>query len=132
MTAPAPPSARRARGREAEELAARFLAERGIEVVARNHAVRGGEVDLVCRDGDVICFVEVRSRSSTAQGGPEETIDRRKARRVVIAAGDWAVRNGGLDRRFRFDVVAVTFVEAAPRIVHFPGAFDEDGRPGHW
>jgi putative endonuclease len=132
VTAPAPPSARRARGREAEDLAARFLAERGVEIVARNHAVRTGEVDLVGRDGDVVCFVEVRSRASTAQGGPEETIDRLKARRVVAAATDWAARNGGFERRFRFDVVAVTFGEGAPRIDHFPGAFDEDGRPGHW
>ncbi len=132
MTVATPPAARRARGREAEDLAARFLAERGMEIVARNHAIRSGEVDLVCRDGEVVCFVEVRSRSSTAQGGPEETIDRRKARRVVAAATDWAVRNGGLERRFRFDVVAVTFGEGAPRIDHFPGAFDEDGRPGRW
>lgn len=132
MTAPSPPAGRRSRGREAEDLAARYLGERGIEVVARNHAIRTGEVDLVCRDGDVVCFVEVRSRSSTAQGGPEETVDRRKARRVVAAATDWASRNGGFERRFRFDVVAVTFGEGAPRIEHFPGAFDEDGRPGHW
>ena len=124
---------RRARGREAEDLAATWLEARGLAVLARNHAIRRGEVDLVCRDRDVICFVEVRSRASEAQGGPEETIDRRKARRVVAAATDWAVRNGGLEREFRFDVVAVTFAEgAAPRIEHFPAAFAADGGPAGW
>jgi putative endonuclease len=123
---------RRARGREAEELAAAFLARRGVEVIARNHRIRQGEVDLVCRDGDVLCFVEVRSRSSEAPGGPEETVGPRKARRVVAAATDWAVRNGGLDRAMRFDVVAVTFGEGAPRVEHFPAAFDAGGGPGVW
>jgi putative endonuclease len=129
---PAGADDRRARGREAEDLAAAFLAERGCEVIARNHRIRRGEVDLVCREGDVLCFVEVRSRTSEAQGGPEETVGRVKARRVVAAATDWAVRNGGLDRAIRFDVVAVTFGEGAPRLEHFRGAFDADGRPGLW
>ncbi len=103
-----------------------------MEILARNHSVRRGEVDLVCREGEVLCFVEVRSRSSDAQGGPEETVDRRKARRVVAAATDWALRNGGLERSIRFDVVAITFRAEGPRIEHFRSAFDADGRPGHW
>lgn len=125
-------SDRRARGRHAEDLAARFLGERGFEILARNHAIRQGEVDLVCRDGDVLCFVEVRSRSSDEQGGPEETVSRRKARRVVAAATHWALQNGGLERDIRFDVVAITFGEGDPRIEHFRAAFDADGAPGQW
>jgi putative endonuclease len=120
---------RRARGREAEALAATFLEERGLAVLARNHAIRRGEVDLVCQDGDVLCFVEVRSRSSAAQGGPEESVGRGKARRVVAAAQDWAMRNGGSNRAIRFDVVAVTFGEGPPRIEHFRAAFDASGSP---
>ena len=121
---------RRARGREAEALAAAFLEERGYRILARNHALRRGEVDLVCETGGLLCFVEVRSRTGDAHGGPEETVDRRKARRVVLAATDWAERNGGSGRNIRFDVVAVTFGESAPRVVHFPAAFDADGGAG--
>jgi putative endonuclease len=123
---------RRARGRQAEDLAAGFLRQCGFEILDRNHAIRRGEVDLVCRDGDVLCFVEVRSRGSEAQGGPEETVGRRKARRVIAAATDWALRNGGVERAVRFDVVAVTFADAGPRIEHFRAAFDADGAPGLW
>lgn len=123
----------RARGREAEDLAAAFLEARGLEILDRNHAVRRGEVDLVAREGGVLCFVEVRSRTSEAQGAPEETIGVAKARRVVAAATDWAARNGGVDREIRFDVVAVTLLEGEPpRIEHFRGAFDADGQPGLW
>jgi putative endonuclease len=123
----------RARGRRAEDLAAAYLEAHGLEILDRNHAVRRGEVDLVAREGGVLCFVEVRSRTSEAQGGPEETIGVAKARRVVAAATDWAARNGGLEREIRFDVVAVTLLEGAPpRIEHFRGAFDADGQPGLW
>jgi putative endonuclease len=51
---------------------------------------------------------------------------------VVAAATDWALRNDALDAALRFDVVAVTFGEGAPRIAHFRAAFDADGAPGHW
>ena len=125
---------RRALGRAAETLAAAFLEEEGFEILERNHATRQGEVDLVCREGSVLCFVEVRSRSSDAQGGPEETVGARKARRVVRAATDWALRHDALEREIRFDVVAVTFAEggAPPRIDLYRRAFDADGTPGHW
>jgi putative endonuclease len=122
---------RKARGRAAEALAAAFLEGLGARVIARNHAIKRGEVDLVCEDGQTVVFVEVRSRSSEAQGGPEETVDRRKRRRVVGAATDWATRNGALERAIRFDVVAVTFGEGEPRLEHFPAAFDADAKPWH-
>jgi putative endonuclease len=121
---------RRARGREAEALAAEWLEARGYRVLARNHALRRGEVDLVCEREGVLCFVEVRSRTGEAQGGPEETVDRRKARRVVLAATDWVERNGGTARDIRFDVVAVTFGDGPAKIVHIQAAFDADGAPG--
>jgi putative endonuclease len=124
---------RREAGRRAEELAAAFLEANGFRILDRNHAVKQGEVDLVAREGEVLCFVEVRSRTSEAQGGPEETIGAAKARRVVAAATDWAARNGGLDGDIRFDVVAVTLLDGAPpRVELFRGAFDADGQPGLW
>lgn len=126
------PNERNRRGREAEDLAAGHLAGLGWELLARNHRCPEGELDLVLRAGPEIHFVEVRSRTGEAQGGPEETVGRRKARRVAAAAADWARSNGGLFQRFRFDVVAVTFGDGEPRIVLFRDAFDADGSPGHW
>jgi putative endonuclease len=119
----------REKGREAERLAESWLERRGYVVLARNHATRGGEVDLVCREGHVLCFVEVRSRADAVHGTPEETVDRRKALRVVAAATDWARRNGALDDDIRFDVLAVTGVGEAPAFELFQGAFDAAGGP---
>ncbi len=120
----------RALGRAAEAAAAAWLERRGYVVLARNHAVRRGEVDLVCRDGGTLCFVEVRSRSRLDFGTPATSIDVRKARRVVLAATDWAVRHGGLAQDMRFDVVAVDLSRPdGPRFELFRCAFDASGRP---
>jgi len=128
-----PPADRRQAGRRAEALAEAFLVREGFEILDRNHAIPRGEVDLVAREGEVLCFVEVRSRTSRAQGGPEETVGRGKARRVVAAATDWALRHGGLDREIRFDVVAVTLEPGAePDVVLFRRAFDAEGKPVPW
>lgn len=117
-------------GRAAEEATAAWLERKGYVVLARNHATRRGEVDLVCRDGATLCFVEVRSRSRLDFGSPAASVDVRKARRVVMAATDWAVRHGGLDQDMRFDVVAVDLSRPGdPRFELFRGAFDAAGRP---
>lgn len=116
------------RGRAAEALAERYLAGLGYRTLARNHATRRGEVDLICQDGEVICFVEVRSRCSAAQGSPLETVSPSKARRVVAAATDWAARNQALEQQLRFDVVAVLLDGAEPRFELVRGAFDASGQ----
>jgi putative endonuclease len=120
----------RERGRAAEDLAAGWLEARGFDVLARNHSTRRGEVDLVCREGGTLCFVEVRSRAPSGYGTPAGSVTRRKARRVVAAATDWAMRHGGLDRPMRFDVVAITTGPGGPEVEHFRSAFDATGRPG--
>ena len=119
--------ATRGAGKVAEDLASDWLESRGYRVLARNHATRRGEVDLVCRIGEVICFVEVRSRASSAFGSPAETVGQEKARRVISAATDWALRNKALDRQLRFDVVSVEWDGSRPRFEHVCGAFDSSG-----
>jgi putative endonuclease len=117
-------------GRAAEDAAAAWLERQGYRVLARNHAIRRGEVDLVCREGDTICFVEVRSRSRLDYGTPESSVGVRKARRVVAAATHWALGHGGLDQAMRFDVVAVDSSGDELRFELFRNAFDAEGRPG--
>ncbi len=129
---PPGPEGTRARGREAEALAEAHLRGLGYTVLARNHATRRGEVDLVCQEGEVTCFVEVRSRAGDAQGSPLETVSPAKARRVVAAATDWAWRNGRLDAALRFDVVAVVLGPDGPAFELVRGAFDAHGQPAAW
>ena len=114
----------RARGLKSEADAEAFLVTRGFLPLARNHACRGGEVDLVMQEGETVVFVEVRRRRPGARVDALESVTLTKRRRIVRAATDWAMRAGALERPLRFDVVAVTPGRAGPTFVHVPAAFD--------
>ena len=92
-------------GRLAEDQAARFLERRGLAVLARNVRCRGGELDLVCRDGKTLVFVEVRLRRNAAYGGAAESITTRKQQRVVLAARHYLATHPQSERACRFDCV---------------------------
>lgn len=119
----------RTAGRAAEAAAAAWLAAHGFRILARNHATRRGEVDLVCEEGGTLCFAEVRSRSRLDYGSPAASVTPSKARRVVAAAADWVARNGAGQRTMRFDVVSVLLSPEGPRIELFRNAFDASGLP---
>ena len=76
-------------GARAEEQAARFLAGRGLKILVRNYRCRGGEIDLVCRDGATLVFVEVRLRTHPGFGGAAASITPAKQRRIALAANHY-------------------------------------------
>ena len=92
-------------GKLAEELAARYLENRGLLVVARNFRCRGGEIDLVCRDAKVLVFVEVRLRRNTAYGGAGASITSNKQRRIILAAQHYLAAHAKADSDCRFDCI---------------------------
>jgi len=103
----------------AEVLARRHLERLGWTVLDANYAVRGGEIDLIARDGETVVFVEVRQRRSSAFGHPGETLDRRKLARLTRTARRYLVeRLGDADAAVRFDAVLVVGNERAPRLTH--------------
>jgi putative endonuclease len=97
----------RQRGALIEQLAAQWLVDRGLVLVASNQHAKGGELDLIMRDGQTLVFVEVRHRASSQHGHPLETITPVKQRRLIKAARFYLHRNG-LSCLCRFDVLAVT------------------------
>ena len=98
-----------ASGRRAEQLATDCLRARGYELTQRNYRCKLGEIDIVARDGDVLCFIEVRSRRSASRGHPLETVDRRKQARIIRAAEHYLATQQAGDCAVRFDVVAILF-----------------------
>ena len=95
-------------GAVAEQRAAEYLQRQGYRVVDRNWTCRGGEIDLVCLDGDTLVFVEVRARASSSHGTPLETVVDLKRRRLVRAAAIYLHVKKREDAACRFDVVAIT------------------------
>ncbi|TMA27768.1 MAG: YraN family protein [Deltaproteobacteria bacterium] len=117
-------TSRRLFGDAGEGAAAELLRARGYRIIARNHRCRRGEVDLVAEKGELLVFVEVRTRATAVFGGPEETVSPRKQARVIAAARDFLMRWRGPERGARFDVVAVVDAPGGPRLEHFENAFD--------
>lgn len=115
---------RRARGRAAEDAAASFLVRQGYELVARNVWLCGAEIDLVARDGDVVVFVEVRSRSNRRFGTPAETVRARKIARIARAAQAYLALHGLARAPARFDVVGVDMTSGAPVCALVRSAFE--------
>ena len=109
-----------------EALAAWFLRLKGFHVEARNWRCPQGELDLVCRDGDTLVFVEVKTRGSHAAGDPEDAVDRRKQQRLVRLAYAYLEHLGGETPPCRFDVVAIERSRLGPRIRHLKAAFRAD------
>lgn len=103
----------------AETLARRHLESLGWRVLDANYTVRGGEIDLIARDGATVVFVEVRQRRTPAHGHPGETLDRRKLTRLARTARRYlAERLREPDARARFDAVLVVGGPRTARITH--------------
>ena len=99
---------RHALGRRGEQIAARHLRRIGYKVLYRNYrAPKGGEVDLVCRDGDTLVFAEVKTRTSEEFGAPAEAVTREKQRLIARGALAWLKLLGNPDIHYRFDIVEV-------------------------
>ena len=112
-------------GPAGERLAAEYLTARGYKIAASNFRTKFGEIDLVCLDGDVVVFVEVKTRTSGRYGRPVEAVSPEKQRRLSMAAGIFLSREAWDDRRARFDVLGVSVVGDAVEIEHLPDAFDQ-------
>ena len=125
----APPEARRAQGDAAEERACRHLERSGFTVVERNFRTPGGEIDIVARKGDLLVFVEVRSREVPGFGTPEESVTPAKRRRIVAAARRYLTNVPASSwREARFDVIAIEGRGDAEVLRHYPAAFDARGK----
>jgi putative endonuclease len=110
--------ANNARGRWGEDVAARWYAAHGYEVVDRNWRSVSGEIDLVACMPSLVVFCEIKTRASDRYGSPEAAVGRVKQHRLRLLAAEWLAthdRHGAI----RFDVAAITGV----RIQVYEAAF---------
>ena len=109
-------------GARGERVAARFLQRKGVRVFARNYRVNQNEIDLIGRAGDVLVFVEVKTRR---RGDPALAVDAVKQRAVIRAATSFLRRFHADDVPHRFDIVAVSWEsdDRMPIVEHWPDAF---------
>jgi putative endonuclease len=105
-------------GKNGEKLAAKFLQEKGYLIVARNYRHKRSEIDLIIRKDNWLVFVEVKLRSSSTFGHPEESVNVAKRKKVMEGAAQYLLETNW-QGNVRYDIVAITKKE----IVHFEDAF---------
>ena len=112
-------------GLSGERAAAAYLKGKGYKVIQANYRAAGAEVDLVASCGDILCFVEVKTRKNCDHGAPEMFVTRGKQLKIIRAARIFAARKPYRDFRVRFDVVSVLRGEDALTCDHLENAFEE-------
>ncbi|MEM7811599.1 MAG: YraN family protein [Planctomycetota bacterium] len=119
-------------GDRGERAAVVFLRRAGLKIVATNVRNVGGEIDVIARDGDVLVFVEVKTRTSAFAGTPAEAVTADKRRRLTRAAAAEMKRRRWHGRRCRFDVLALLWPEGegSPDVTHYRHAFEADDSVG--
>lgn len=109
-------------GAEGEELAAGYLLKNGYTILDRNWHCGRKELDIVARRDGQLVIVEVKSRTDSRFGSPEDSVTDRKIRRIVSST-DAYIRLNAIDLPVRFDIITVTFNDGNPAVEHIENAF---------
>jgi len=116
----------RSLGAFGEDVAARWLTARGIQILDRNWRSGRSELDLIAREGDVIAFIEVKTRRPGPQS-PVEAVSGAKRRAIRRASAAWIHSHPGVGREFRFDILGISIdPPEKPKISYIADAFTAD------
>ena len=114
--------------RKGEDKATHFLKAKGYRILERNYHSKFGEIDIVAKDKDTICFIEVKTRTSTDFGLPQDALIKRKIRHISRVALDYLKKNNLMTWKARFDVVSIVDSLVGNKIELIKDAFYLDER----
>ena len=110
-----------------EDLAEAYLRCHGLVLVDKNYRCRRGEIDRVMMKAapreEILVFVKVRYRKSSAYGAPAEPVTKIKQKRIITAATNYRATTNTLNCAARFDVIAVTRPHYLPNVQWIKNAF---------
>lgn len=110
------------KGVDGEELAAAYLTQKGYTVLERNWRFGREEIDIIAQEKDMLVVVEVKTRSGSFFGEPEEFVDKQKQRHLIKAVNGYIEKNN-LDLEVRFDIIGVILSGKNHKINHIEDAF---------
>ena len=93
-------------GKKGEDLAVNFLHKNGYEILERNYIFQKAEVDIIAQKENVLAVVEVKTRSTSAFGNPQDFLKPKQIQRIVKAVDNYVTSNK-LDVEVRFDIIAI-------------------------
>ena len=119
----------RPKGNYIETLASAYLSREGYQILARNYAYMGGELDIVARDGETLVFVEVKSVWNNQQGNPAARVNSLKQKKIWKTACHFLCTQKehaplGFDTPCRFDVLTARAYQKPLQFVHYKNAFE--------
>lgn len=94
-------------GRAGEIEASKLLKKNGYEILEMNFRTRLGEADIIAKQGEVIVFVEVKTRSDESFGAPSEAVNYKKREKYFRVATEYLLKKGLNDKPCRFDVIEI-------------------------
>ena len=109
-------------GRRGEEEAAAFLRKNGYSIVERNWLFYGLEVDIIAESNEFLVFVEVKTRTSTQWGNPEDFVGKSRQKRMIEAAHQYIIEKD-MDKPVRFDIIGIEWDGKSFQIEHIDDAF---------
>lgn len=113
-------------GKRGERSAQKFLVSRGYKILESNYSTPQFEIDIIAKDNDTLCFIEVKTRTGVKKGLPREGVTTAKQKKIIMGAQYYLRLNKITDTRLRFDVVEVLYKDSsrtACDITIIPNAF---------
>ena len=113
-------------GRKGEAAARQHLLRRGYKLLAANYSTPQFEIDMIAKDGDTLCFIEVKTRTGVKKGLPREAVTPAKQKKIIMGAQYYLSRKKITGTRLRFDVVEVLYKDGSHTdcdITVIPNAF---------
>jgi putative endonuclease len=120
-------------GAYGEKAATCYLENQGYTIIEKNYRCKLGEIDIIAVDGDVIAFIEVKTRRSEKFGRPGDSVNFAKQKKIVKTALSFISQRRLTDWMSRFDVVEVVIDnnENIQKIILIKNAFEYSGRLGY-
>jgi len=115
---------RRHTGESGESIAVKFLKKNGYKIIERNYRCNLGEIDIIARDGRVLAFIEVKARRTDEFGGPKWAVTSRKQRKISMVALKYLKETEQMEKKARFDVVAIRLLPGDPDVEIIKNAFE--------
>lgn len=112
-------------GNKGEDLAKTLLLQKKYQILETNWRNGRSEIDIIAKDGEILVFVEVKTRGSETNEKPQEAVGRKKQKLMVQGATFYAQQINH-DWEIRFDVIAITHYKSPPTIEHIIDAFYPD------
>ena len=111
-------------GQKGEQIAAELLEKKGFKIIQRNWKMGHLEMDIIAGNKTELVFAEVKTRTSTFRGRPEEAVDILKQRRMVAAANAY-IKYYSEERKLRFDIIGILMNKLGEivEITHLENAF---------